>query len=58
MPYRINQSKCIKCETCVSNCPMACISKNDQGQIIIDENVCIGCGACRMSCPVEAPEEV
>ena len=57
MAYRINQDKCIKCEACISVCPMSCISNID-GDIIINEDLCISCGACNSVCPVDAPNEV
>lgn len=57
MAYRIDQEKCIKCELCIPNCPMSCIS-NEEGSIIINEEVCISCGACNTVCPVDAPNEV
>lgn len=57
MAFRIDQSKCIKCEACIVVCPMNCISNID-GDIIINEELCISCGACNSVCPVDAPNEV
>lgn len=57
MAYKINQNKCVKCETCMAVCPMSCIANID-GNIIINEELCISCGACNSVCPVGAPNPV
>ncbi len=47
---KINESKCIKCENCLRNCPNDAIYSS----IMIDEKKCIGCGICSKKCPTEA----
>ena len=43
---RIDESKCIKCKICISNCPHEAIDKN----IKINETRCIGCSICANNC--------
>ncbi len=49
----VDQSKCIKCMTCIKmiGCP-ALIKKDDK--IMIDDQQCIGCGMCSNVCPKDA----
>lgn len=47
---KINESNCIKCGNCFSNCPNDAIYSS----IIIDEKKCIGCGNCIKKCPTGA----
>ncbi len=46
----INDSKCIKCQNCLRNCPNDAVYSS----IIIDEKRCIGCSKCSDSCPTGA----
>lgn len=52
MAYVIS-SDCIKCGTCVDECPVGAISEGaDQYQI--DPDACTECGTCADACPSEA----
>ena len=60
MTYVITQN-CCKDATCVSACPVNCISPApgtpayaEQPMLYIDPKVCIDCGACADVCPVNA----
>lgn len=49
---------CNHCETpvCLEACPVAAISKREEdGRVLIDENVCVGCRLCEC-CPYDAPQ--
>ena len=46
----INESSCIKCKTCLRNCPNDAIYSS----IMVDEKKCIGCGVCAKKCPTGA----
>lgn len=49
------QSKCIKCHTCMNHCPQKAISLSDEsGQIQIDRSKCNLCGICIEHCPSQA----
>ena len=52
MAYIINDA-CVKCGTCVDNCPVEAISEGDD-KFVIDADVCVSCGTCVDNCPVEA----
>lgn len=49
----IDQSKCILCGACVSDCRFDSI-KLVKSKYIIDEYACEGCGVCEYVCPVKA----
>lgn len=51
--YKVDNNKCIGCETCVSSCPEEAISVKN-GKAVIDSNKCIQCGKCFNTCPVNA----
>ena len=36
-------------------CPVAAITPNDDGKMVIDAEKCISCGTCQAVCPVGAP---
>jgi len=55
MAYIINDS-CVKCGTCVDNCPVEAISEGED-KFVIDADLCVNCGTCVDNCPVEAIEE-
>lgn len=50
MPRKILDD-CIACGTCVTVCPVDCISEGDI--YVIDPDACIDCGACEADCPVQ-----
>lgn len=49
----IISDKCIACQICIAECPVAAIEMKD-GAAHVDLEVCIGCGKCFDVCPVEA----
>ncbi|MDD2269735.1 MAG: 4Fe-4S binding protein [Eubacteriales bacterium] len=55
MAYLIDKELCIGCAACESECPVSCISADDDGKYIINAEECIDCGACSGVCPVDAP---
>ncbi len=43
---------CHHCEdpACLNACPFGAMKKNEDGIVVVDENVCRGCGACERAC--------
>ncbi len=69
----VGKEKCeggVECPyTCINVCPVnrnggECITKTEDGKVLIDEKLCIGCGICVKRCPFNAisifnvPEEL
>jgi len=52
--YEIDESKCIGCGTCASNCPADAIFRIDGRKYRVDRSKCIKCGTCFVVCPVGA----
>ncbi len=53
------ENKCIACGArCESVCPVNCVSMNDAGEPIIEQQKCIGCLKCVKICPAQALEMV
>ena len=52
MAYVITDD-CIKCGTCVDECPSEAISEGDT-KYVIDPAACVDCGTCADACPSEA----
>lgn len=52
---RIDDSKCVKCRSCVPYCPVDAIQIKEE-EVYIDEDLCVDCGVCIRSsvCKVEA----
>lgn len=58
--YHISEVSCVKCEDCLSVCPVQAISIQS-GKAVIDQEKCIQCGICvngdfaeYSGCPVKA----
>lgn len=54
MAYKIDNSKCIGCHTCMGACPVMAISVGPDGKCVIDPSKCVSCGTCASLCPVNA----
>ena len=55
---KINYDLCIRCESCMDNCPMLAIYKDRSTQlIVINQDKCIECEACKEACPRLAIKE-
>lgn len=53
--FKIDDSKCIRCEKCVKDCVAGIITMNDLPQIEVDkEDQCIKCQHCLAVCPTGA----
>lgn len=48
--------QCNHCENppCVKPCPTGATFKDENGLIVVNDEICIGCGACIMACPYGA----
>mgnify|MGYP001778709089 CR=1 FL=1 len=42
---------CLHLGSCISVCPAGAISKDSDGNIVVDKEACIGCGKCTAVCP-------
>ena len=52
-------TNCSHCEdpACMAACPAGAISKREEdGAVVVDQEVCIGCQTCVNSCPYGAPQ--
>jgi Na+-translocating ferredoxin:NAD+ oxidoreductase subunit B len=50
---RVDDSLCITCEACLSDCQFTALVLSD-GRIRVAESRCIGCGVCVPACPEQA----
>lgn len=55
--YRVDESKCTGCGSCVEVCPVGAIELVD-GKAHTRQEDCIECGACQAECENEAIFEV
>jgi len=53
MLAKVDEEKCIGCQTCVKVCPTLAIKMMDR-KAVIDEDMCRGCNNCEQRCPVHA----
>lgn len=52
MAYKISESECVACGTCIGECPAGAIVEGDVYHI--DPNLCLDCGTCAGVCPMGA----
>ena len=52
MAYKVIKADCINCGACEGECPVECITEQDNARII-DADACIDCGACCDACPTD-----
>jgi len=52
----VDDEKCIDCGACVSLCPVAAITFDEDNSVIFNDKKCLGvtCGLCVDACPVRA----
>ena len=50
----VKTDQCIKCLSCVNNCPEACYDVVDGVVKYVHGERCIGCNGCFMNCPKKA----
>jgi len=52
----VDDEKCIECGACVSLCPVAAITFDEDNSVIFNDKKCLGvtCGLCVDACPVRA----
>jgi len=52
MPHIIDQHQCVKCGSCIANCPNRAIIR--RGDSVIITGMCSDCGICRQHCGLHA----
>ncbi|MFX0100201.1 MAG: 4Fe-4S binding protein [Candidatus Hodarchaeota archaeon] len=50
----VDENLCVRCNACVTVCPVAAIEADDEGKITVNEVACKGCGMCMPICPTSA----
>jgi H+/Na+-translocating ferredoxin:NAD+ oxidoreductase subunit B len=54
VPFRIEMSECINCDTCIRHCPPQFGAIFNHGiDVIVIPELCSGCGKCVPVCPVD-----
>ena len=48
--------RCIGCNTCLRTCPNGCLSRAEDGSLLINREDCQACGTCADACPTGALE--
>ncbi len=49
---------CDACDLCILLCPDLCMTRDENGRIVIDYDYCKGCGVCAAICPKGAIEMI
>ena len=52
----VNKEKCIKCGSCIFECPKKAITWDEDNKAVIDNSKCIGCSMCKRVCSTDAIE--
>jgi len=50
VPDKTACTGCKKCVTGQNGCPVEAISFDEQGKVVIDQELCVGCGICKSRC--------
>jgi len=45
---------CDACDLCLLLCPDLCMTRDENGRIVVDYDYCKGCGVCAAICPKSA----
>lgn len=51
-----DRTKCVGCGLCndgPNGCPVEAISFDENGKVVINQEICVGCGICKSKCPSE-----
>ncbi len=55
MPAKVDPEKCTGCENCIENCPVECITLEEE-KAVVDAEECTDCEACVDDCDDDAIE--
>ncbi|AJC12206.1 4Fe-4S ferredoxin [Berryella intestinalis] len=55
--WTFGRRSCMHCTNagCVDVCPTGCLSHDEHGFVVADDDKCIGCQYCRSACPFDIP---